>query len=106
MSNHLRTLLRLIDANADSTFLLSQGFSYSQISELFVQASREEFIRHDGERFQVTEKGSDFVIGRKSTDILGAIDPWVSPDDRYLIPKIGRDEIFLPTVGESKVLAA
>jgi hypothetical protein len=106
MNIHLRTLLRLIKANADSTFLLSQGFSYSQISELFVQATREEFIEHDGERFQVTEKGADFLIDRKSTNILGSFDPWVSPDDRFLILKMGKDEIFLPTVSESKVLAA
>ncbi|WP_139248325.1 hypothetical protein [Janthinobacterium lividum] len=106
MNNHLRMLLRLIDTNSDSTFLLSQGLTYSQISELFSTATRNGYINHDGDNFLITKQGRNFLSEKAILEKYGSIGAWITPDERYQIPQTKVSDIYLPKLSDSKHLAA
>lgn len=102
MKNSIKTLLLLIEADADSSFLLNQGFTYAQISELFAQSIRQELIINDGDKFQLTSGGKKFILDNTFNGKYDTVSNWIAPDSRYVKPKVSTDEVFLPKLSESK----
>lgn len=99
-------LLQLINANADISFLLKNGYSYSQISALFGKAMADGLVFHDdslldGPRFVVTTKGAAVLSSKKGGAEFGKQGMWISPDERNKRPSMKLDDVFLPKVKQS-----
>lgn len=106
MDNRLRLLLQLVSSNADISFLLKNGLSYSQIAIIFSEAMRDGLIAHnenshEGAKFIVTDQGTALLCDSKSRAELGVQGRWISPDERYKCPQIKLDDIFLPKLKNS-----
>ncbi|MFZ6723417.1 hypothetical protein [Undibacterium sp. Ji49W] len=102
MSKHTNMLLKLIQEGADSSFLLRQGLTFSQISILFGEILRDGLIQKDQNSFQLTDKGLAILSG--SSNKYGGNGKWVFPDESYVIPQVPVDRIYLPKLKDSKFL--
>lgn len=100
LSQKIKLLLQLIKDGADSSFLLKQGLSFSQISKLFAKALEDELLSKDGEHFYVTDAGLKFLLNTK----FAQGGKWISPDESYFTMKISIDSIYLPKLKDSKFL--
>jgi hypothetical protein len=101
MSSALRLLLQLVDAEADSSYLLKNGLSYSQIAALFGEAMEKGLITHiddlqNGRRFIVTTTGKALLSDSEGRAKYGVQGMWISPDDAHKCPQIGLNDVFLP----------
>lgn len=111
MNKNVIILLQLIKARSDIGFLTKQGLTYSQISQLFAEALRDKLViqRVDPEgrqRFFLTEEGEALSSARESIAIsINSSTRWISPDQSHWCEKIEIDDIFMPSVRESFLLA-
>lgn len=101
MNNNLRLLLQLVNAQADISYLLSQGMVFSQISALFGKAIKQGLLKYSEDGFQVTELGQMVLREAVTNKAAGHQSKWISADKRYVIPKIGIDDVFLPKKQDS-----
>lgn len=104
MNRQIHLLLQLIKENADTSFLLKQGLTFSQISLLFAEAIKDELIAQSDNSFTVTEKGLEHLQSQKDVRKYGAKGNWIFPDESYTIPAISPDQIYLPKLKQSKFL--
>lgn len=104
MSKHAKMLLRLIQEGADSSFLLRQGLTYSQISSLFGETLRDGLIQKNQNGFLLTEKGLAILSQSSSSNKYGGNGKWVFPDESYVISQVPIDRIYLPKLKDSKFL--
>jgi len=97
-------LLKLIKEEADVSFLLQQGLTFSQISLLFGEALSSGLIARNESTFNVTENGNEFLLKNDPKNHFGASGNWVFPDESFLITQISKDEVYLPKLKDSKFL--
>lgn len=95
--------LQLIDKRADTSFMLRNGFSYSQISSFFGEAINEKLIEHvvdldhpRGMIFILTDQGKEKLAKNKFVLKLGVKANWISQDMQNTCETIGLEEVFLP----------
>lgn len=96
VNSNLRLLLHLVRAQADVSYLLNQGIVYSQVSALFGEAIKQGLLKYSEGTFQVTELGQIALRKGTTKNVMGHQSKWISTDDRYVIPQIGIDDVFLP----------
>jgi hypothetical protein len=105
-NKHVFTLLRLVSRNADSSFLLRQGLRYSQISALLGDVMREGLISHENNKLVITEAGRKYLAS--ASNVRGRKRKgerlWIAADNSYRIKQIPEEEIYLPSVNDSKHL--
>jgi hypothetical protein len=101
MNAKLRLLLQLINNHADVAYLTSQGLSFSQISALIGHAIEHRFLERDEKGFCLTQLAQEMLRDEATKAREGAQGRWISPDDRYVIPQVGFDEVYLPKKKDS-----
>ena len=111
MNKNVIILLRLIKARSDIGFLTKQGLTYSQISQLFAEALRGKLLiqKIDPEgrqRFILTDEGEALSSTRERiASGINSSTRWISPDQSHWCEKIEIDDIFMPSVRDSFLLA-
>lgn len=101
MNAKLRLLLQLINNHADVAYLVSQGLSFSQISALIGHALEQGFLEHDENGFRLTQLAQKMLQDEAIKAREGSQGRWISPDDQYVIPQVGVDEVYLPKKKDS-----
>ncbi len=100
--------LQLIDKRADTSFMLRNGFSYSQISSFFGEAIQEHLIDHvvdhdhpRGMRFILTDQGKEILAKNKFDLKFGVKAKWISQDTQNTCETIGLEDVYLPNLKHS-----
>lgn len=101
MHNNMRLLLQLIKAKADISSLTEQGLAYTQISALFGEAIKQEWLKYNDSAFRLTNLGEMALLEDVNNKGIGHQSKWISADERYVIPQIGINDIFLPKKKDS-----
>ncbi|MBX3630227.1 MAG: hypothetical protein KF908_10035 [Nitrosomonas sp.] len=101
MHNNIRLLLQLVQQKSDISFLLQQGLTYTQISALFEKAVRQDWLKFYDDSFHLTDLGKQVLQEETSNKTMGHQSMWISADERFVIPQIDIDDIFLPKKKDS-----
>lgn len=103
--NHLKSLLMIVQNNEDTAILLKQGLTYVQISKLINNAIADGSIEETANfELALTRKGLEIIEGMCKHRPSSKQAEWIRPDEKYKVDKIGVDDIYLPTIEESKLL--
>ena len=102
---HLKLLLKIISNDTDTSLLMKQGLTYAQISILINNSISDGYIEETEKlELALTQKGLD-VLDATNKRLSGSKkENWISRDDQHKIDKHNVEDIFLPTMEESKNL--
>lgn len=96
-SNHLSTLLQLINDQKDTGLLIKRGLTYAQIAKLISSAIDEGYlVETDTFAIVLTAKGIG-EIGNNSKPVSASNKKkWIAPANDNRIDKLNVTDIFLP----------
>lgn len=102
---HLKLLLKIISNDTDTSLLMKQGLTYAQISKLINNSISDGYLEEtDDLELTLTQKGLD-VLEDTSSHLCGSKKQnWICRDEQHKIDKRNVEDIFLPTLEESKNL--
>lgn len=88
-------LLRTIERNDNTSALLRQGLSYSQIASLLEDVVRRKFVEPSGSKLVLTEAGRQFLVKTGPGRSEGP-DSWIRPQEAAKIDPQYRTKIYAP----------
>ena len=92
---HINQLLLVIRSGKDISHLRSIGLEYSQIAQIITKSRKDKLITMRRGHLEVTKKGRAFI--EEHTRYLNYKNNFIKPLYEKQIPKIGIDDIYLPS---------
>ena len=99
MASNLALLLQVARSAQGVLTLLEHGLELSQIAQLLQHAKSSGFLEVVDERLTVTSAGEEILAKSATLEEGGG---WIRPADKYRVPAVDQDTVFLPELPPGK----